>query len=203
MSATQQTQVNALVRAQLQLLLDEIHQLKQECKLLAETRDAYANNHNERLKKLEANAAAATRPSPSSTRRLSTAMENTIRRSSREQLADLVIGLCNRDDATQNAAVSLLLDGEGDAQMSTSSTSINTLLPSDPPPSKRRASRAFSTTTKTCKNCKEKYNPDNMRRSEDDECWYHPGKFKKKKTPSICSFTHPTSHRCSAGPFLF
>ena len=165
MSASQQHHINAVLQEHLQLLAQRFESL--------------ANEHNEvkeRLKKLEeaaANASASARSIPP-TRRLSTATETTIRRSSHEQLSNLVVRLCNRDDAAQKLAVSTLVDGEATSQMPAPSTgAVNTVVPG---PSKRRASRAFSGSMKTCKNCKEKYSVDSNAIREDDECCYHPGK---------------------------
>jgi hypothetical protein len=158
MSASQQHHINAVLQEQLQILTQKYELL--------------ANDYNERLKKLE--QAAESARSSVSPRRLSTAMETTIRRSSHEQLSNLVVRLCNRDDAAQKLAASVLVDGGADSQqMPAPSTTVNAVLPG---PSKRRASRAFSTSMKTCRNCKERYSPENARR-EGDECWYHPGKF--------------------------
>jgi len=164
MSASQQHHINAVLQEQLQLLA-------QKCEFLA-------NAHNEtleRLKKLEAANEAARASIPP--RRLSTAMETTIRRSSHEQLSNLVVRLCNRDDATQKLAASVLVDGgagAGAQQMpAPPTTNVNAIIPG---PSKRRASRAFSGSMKTCKNCKERFSPENARK-EGDECWYHPGKL--------------------------
>lgn len=161
MSASQQHHINAVLQEQLQLLA-------QKCEFLA-------NQHNEtleRLKKLEATNESARSSIPA--RRLSTAMETTIRRSSHEQLSNLVVRLCNRDDAAQKLAASVLVDGGAESQqIPAPATNGNMGLPG---PSKRRASRAFSGSLKTCKNCKERYSPENARR-EGDECWYHPGKL--------------------------
>ena len=160
MSASQQHHINAVLQEQLQLLTQKYELL--------------ANGYNERLKKLEA-AAESARSSIPPPRRLSTAMETTIRRSSQEQLSNLVVRLCNRDDAAQKLTASVLVDGGANAHQmpAPSSTTSNAVFPG---PSKRRASRAFSTSLKTCKNCKERYSPENARK-EGDECWYHPGKY--------------------------
>lgn len=164
MSASQQHHINAVLQEHLQLLAQRFESL--------------ANEHNEvkeRLKKLEdaADASASARSIPP-TRRLSTATETTIRRSSHEQLSNLVVRLCNRDDNAQKLAVSTLVDGEATSQMPAPSTgAVNTVVPG---PSKRRASRAFSGSMKTCKNCREKYSADSNAIREEDECWYHPGK---------------------------
>lgn len=176
MSASQQHHINAVLQEQLQLLA-------QKCEFLA-------NQHNEtleRLKKLEAANESAARSSSSSSsippaRRLSTATETTIRRSSHEQLSNFVVRLCNRDDAAQKLAVSVLVGGEATSEMPAPPTGVSTTIPG---PSKRRASRAFSGSMKTCKNCKEKFSPDDMQR--EDECWYHPGK-------SLLSLTYPLVH---------
>lgn len=166
MSASQQHHINAVLQEHLQLLAQRFESL--------------ANEHNEvkeRLKKLEdaANNASACARSIPPTRRLSTATETTIRRSSHEQLSNLVVRLCNRDDAAQKLAVSALVGGEATSQMPAPSTgAVNTVVPG---PSKRRASRAFSGSMKTCKNCKERYSADSNAIREEDECWYHPGKF--------------------------
>jgi hypothetical protein len=174
MSASQQHHINALLQEQLQLLT-------QKCEFLA-------NAHTEtleRLKKLEAHAAnTSTQQSPSSSipaRRLSTATETTIRRSSHEQLSNLVVRLCNRDDAAQKLAVSTLVGGEATSQsMPAPATGASVMVPG--PASKRRASRAFSGSMKTCRNCKERFSADEMR----DECWFHPGKL------VICRFAIET-----------
>ena len=157
MSASQQHHINAVLQEQLQLLTQKYELL--------------ANDYNERLNKLEQAAESARSSVPP--RSLSTAMETTIRRSSQEQLSNLVVRLCNRDDAAQKLAASVLVNGGADSQMSAPSTTVNAVLPG---PSKRRASRAFSTSMKTCRNCKERYSPENARR-EGDECWYHPGEL--------------------------
>jgi hypothetical protein len=165
MSASQQHHINAVLQEQIQLLT-------QKCEFLA-------NAHTEtleRLKKLEV-ANTSTQSSSSSSippaRRLSTATETTIRRSSHEQLSNLVVRLCNRDDAAQKLAVSTLVGSEATSQMPAPPTGASVVVPG---PSKRRASRAFSGSMKTCKNCKEKFSLDEMRR-DDDECWFHPGKL--------------------------
>ena len=161
MSASQQHHINAVLQEQLQLL--------------AQKYEFLANQHTEtleRLKKLEAANESASRSSIPPARRLSTATETTIRRSSHDQLSNLVVRLCNRDDAAQKLAVSTLVGGEATSQqMPAPPTGASVALPG---PSKRRASRAFSGSMKTCKNCKEKFSPDDMQR--EDECWYHPGK---------------------------
>lgn len=171
MSASQQHHINAMLQEQIQLLA-------QRCEFAV-------NEHNERLRILESNASMntnnncncncnntttsqmASRPNPA--RRLSNAMENTIRLSSHKQLADLVVQLCHHDDDTQSLATSLLLDGEGDSDMS-GRTSPQAALAGAP---KRKAPAAFSA-IKTCKNCKEEYDSQAGPRS-DEECWYHPG----------------------------
>ena len=158
MSASQQRHINAILQEQLQLLTQKYELL--------------ANDYNERLTKLE-QAAESARSSIPPAHRLSTAMETTIRRSSQEQLSNLVVRLCNRDDAAQKLTAYLLDGGANSQQTPAPPTTVNAVLPG---PSKRRASRAFSSSMKTCKNCKERYSPESARR-EGDECWYHPGKF--------------------------
>jgi hypothetical protein len=166
MSASQQHHINAVLQEQIQLLTQKYEFL--------------ANAHTEtleRLQKLE--AANESQRSSIPTRRLSTATETTIRRSSHEQLSNLVVRLCNRDDAAQKLAVSTLVGGEATSQsMPAPATGASVVLPLPGPASKRRASRAFSGSMKTCRNCKERFSADEMR----DECWFHPGKL------VICQF---------------
>ena len=109
MSASQQNLINHTVQEQLKFL--EYHF------------EAYKKENDERIAKLESIIANGNATSPMAfrskpARRLSTAMENTIRLSSHEQLANVVMQLCQHDNETQNLATSLLLDGEGDTDMS-------------------------------------------------------------------------------------
>jgi hypothetical protein len=168
MSATQQNLVNAMVQEQLKFLEHHLNSYKQE--------------QNERLEKLESIVSASTsnnrNGNPTSpmafrskpARRMSTAMENTIRLSSQEQLANLVVQLCNHDDDTQNLATSLLLDGEGDTDMS-GPPSPHAMTGAS---SKRRAPDDASP-VRTCKNCGIEYVLHAGPRSG-DECWFHPGR---------------------------
>lgn len=135
MSTTHQSQINAL-------MVDTLLKLREGYNLLAELYD----DHNERLEKLESSEelnkrlknlesntapahtndnnrdASATRPRPASCS-LDTAMINTIRLTSQKgqnELADLVVKLCQHDEDTQKLAISLLLEGEGRMCSSTS-----------------------------------------------------------------------------------
>jgi hypothetical protein len=164
MSATQQNLVNAMVQEQL--------------KILEQHFNSCTKNLNERLEKLESEALARANESggtnvpyrSKSTRRLSTAMENTIRLSSHEQLADLVVELCHHDDTTQNLACSLLLDGEGDTDMS-GPPSPQALASGS---SKRRASGAVGP-AKRCNRCGKDCTVPSWPRSTLNDCHYHPG----------------------------
>lgn len=118
MSTTQQTQINSLTRQKFELVLEAIQRLNQDCALLSATHD----EHDERIERLESNAAfarrnnnhnAATTTRPSQACPLDTATENTIRLTCYKELTDLVVKLCKHDEDTQKLAVSLLPEGEG------------------------------------------------------------------------------------------
>lgn len=154
--------------------------VQEQLKILEQHFNSCTKNLNERLEKLESEASARANESggpnvpyrSKSTRRLSTAMENTIRLSSHDQLADLVVELCHHDDTTQNLACSLLLDGEGDTDMS-GPPSPQALASGS---SKRRASGAVGP-TKRCNRCKKDCTTSSWPRSMPNECHYHPGKY--------------------------
>lgn len=118
MSTTQQAQINAVTQQKLELVLEAIQRLNEDCALLSATHD----EHDERIERLESNASvrahdnrnntsATTRPSQACP--LDASMENTIRLTCHKELADLVVKLCKHDEDTQKLAVSLLLEGEG------------------------------------------------------------------------------------------
>jgi hypothetical protein len=130
MSTTHQSRIEALEREQFAVLVATLLKFKQQIELLTELYDDHnerlekfesSDNHNERREILELNAASvrandnrdvsATRPKQAAP--LSTAMENTIRLTCQNELAELVVKLCKHDENTQNLAVSLLLEGEG------------------------------------------------------------------------------------------
>ena len=92
--------------------------MNENCALLSATHD----EHDERIERLESNAAsarrnnnhnAATTTRPSQACPLDAATENTIRLTCHKELADVVVELCKHDEDTQKLAVSLLLEGEG------------------------------------------------------------------------------------------
>ena len=114
MSTTYQDQMYALTREHLTVLSDALLKVKERCEWLDGTYD----DHEERLEKLESDAASALandnrNASATQPCTLSTTMENTIRLSCHEELADLVVKLCKHDEETQKLAINLLFEGEG------------------------------------------------------------------------------------------
>jgi hypothetical protein len=136
MSTPQQSQINALTRDKFEVLVDALAKVKEQCEMLTEMHDDHdaridaleynttlalknGNRNDARLNMLVSNAAAARtndnncdRPKKAAYD-LDTTMMNTIRSTSQNELADLVIKLCRHDGDTQELAINMLFEGEG------------------------------------------------------------------------------------------